>query len=83
MNVLEPITRVSGIVNGSYQLLVEAKPRDNGGFFSLEVKEEWDFNNSVFKDYKPDNEEILNRCFEADWKLTKLPKLVKDEDQLA
>jgi hypothetical protein len=31
------------------------------------LKTPWDFFKSVFKDYKPDTDAILNDCFEFDW----------------
>lgn len=31
------------------------------------VKTPWDFSKSVFKDYIPDNEAMLTKCFEFDW----------------
>lgn len=31
------------------------------------VKTPWDFSKSVFKDYKPDNPKLLDKCFESDW----------------
>ena len=45
-------------------------------------KTPWDFKKSVFKDYIPDNEIILSRCFEYDWNNSKIPKIVKDEKEL-
>jgi len=45
-------------------------------------KTPWDFKKSVFKDYIPDNEIMLSRCFEYDWNNSKIPKIVKDEKEL-
>jgi hypothetical protein len=43
----------------------------------------WNYNTSVFKDYKPDVPRILDQCFERDWENCKIPRLVKDEEELA
>jgi len=41
------------------------------------LKTPWDFFKSVFKDYKPDNELLLAKCFEFDHSCSKLDKIVK------
>jgi len=46
------------------------------------LKTPWDFFKSVFKDYRPDNQQVLNDCFEYDWSCWKIPKLIKDENEL-
>lgn len=67
-----------------YEPLINAIPRDNGGYYQLikPKKQPWRFENSVFKDYQKDTDEILNNCFEFDWKCSRIPILVKrDEDR--
>jgi hypothetical protein len=44
-------------------------------------KTPWDFKKSVFKDYIPDNENLLSKCFEYDWSNSKITKIVKDEKE--
>ena len=44
-------------------------------------KTPWDFKKSVFRDYVPDNENILTKCFEYDWVNSKITKIVKDEKE--
>jgi hypothetical protein len=48
----------------------------------LKIKTPWDFFKSVFKDYRPDNGVLLNKCFEFDWEHTKISKLIKDKIDL-
>jgi hypothetical protein len=43
------------------------------------LKTPWDFNKSVFKDYKPDTEKLLNDAFDNDWACSKADKLIKNE----
>jgi hypothetical protein len=41
------------------------------------------FNLSCFREYKPDNDAQLKKCFDFDWNLTKLEKLLaKDPDDM-
>ena len=37
----------------------------------------------MFKDYRPDTEVLLAKCFEFDWENTKLPKIVKSQEDRA
>lgn len=45
-------------------------------------KKEWSLADSMFKDYKLDSPELLGRCFEYDWGKCKVPRLIKDVNQL-
>lgn len=50
-------------------------------------KTPWSIPISLFKDYKFDNDviytqDLFRKCFEFDWKCSKIAKLVKDEDEL-
>lgn len=46
------------------------------------VKTPWDFGKSVFKDYRPDNAQLLEQCFEFDWSCSKIEKVIKGESEL-
>lgn len=43
---------------------------------------EWDIRGSVFWGYIPDDDDIVARCFEYDWARTKIPRIIKKEDEL-
>ena len=45
------------------------------------IKTPWDFNKSVFKDYKADNADKLAECFEFDWSCSKIEKIIKSEEE--
>lgn len=45
------------------------------------LKTPWSIFNSVFKDYKPDNQALLDECFEFDWSCSKLEKIIKGEEE--
>ena len=47
------------------------------------AKTPWDFYKSVFGTYIRDDEELLMKCFELDWKSSKIPKLIKDPAERA
>lgn len=38
----------------------------------------WEFESSSFKDYIRDNDQTIYQCFEFDWKMSKLPQMMKD-----
>jgi NLR family CARD domain-containing protein 3 len=46
------------------------------------LKTPWDFFKSVFKDYKPDTQSLLNSCFEFDWEMCKIPRIIKNPEEL-
>ena len=48
----------------------------------LDEEESFDKANSVFKTYRVDTITSLERMFENDFKLTKIPKIIKDKDIL-
>ena len=43
------------------------------------LKTPWDFYKSVFKTYRPDNQKLLDDCFEIDWQYTKCEKIVRND----
>ena len=47
------------------------------------LKTPWDFFKSVFKQYRPDNQKMLDDCFEIDWANTKCEKILKGEGEAA
>ena len=47
------------------------------------VEKEWTVKESNFKSYKFDTDKLLTRCFDFDWKTTKLGRVIKDKETLA
>jgi hypothetical protein len=41
----------------------------------------WDFHKSIFKDYRPDTQNLLDECFELDWSHTKCEKMIRGEGE--
>ena len=46
------------------------------------AKRIWTFPISIFRDWKRDDESMINKCFEQDWSNCRASKLVKNEDDL-
>lgn len=44
---------------------------------AIDIVLPWNFKNSVFAPYKPDNDAILNKCFEFDWCCSKISSFLK------
>lgn len=58
---------------------VKSKPRQKDHvYIPPKLKKEkspWNFNTSIFKDYQKDTEELLDRCFEFDYKCSRIHTL--------
>lgn len=61
------------------EVLPRAEPKMLRGL--KRVKTPWDFMNSVFAKYKPDNEKILNECFFTDWGQCRFEKVFRNDQQ--
>jgi hypothetical protein len=42
----------------------------------------WTYPKSIFTRWVPDDAELINMCFEYDWDCSKVPKIVKTDDEL-
>jgi len=74
------------VINGHFQYQsVQCFPRYESGKFirviAKRVRTPWTFPISVFKDYKIDNEEVIRRCFEFDWKMVPQLKMSPEDYQ--
>lgn len=61
----------------SMEILPRAEPKELKGL--KRVKTPWDFMNSVFAKYRPDNEKMLNSCFLDDWEKCRIDKILKND----
>lgn len=43
------------------------------------MRPKWLFERSLFKEYKADDDAVIKKCFEADWKNGKYLNFIKDE----
>jgi len=70
------------LVSSSFydDLLVKPRPPPKNPHLRAKTKTPWDFYKSVFAPYKRDTNEILMKCFEFDWECSKIPKIIKDEE---
>lgn len=44
------------------------------------VKEQWVVEKSVFADYVPDTQQLIDQLFESDWNMIQKPKFNSDEE---
>jgi len=66
------------IVNDANEITVKTLPRFNG-LVTRKVKDPWTYGQSVWaKEWKLDDEELLRKCFERDWKHSKIMNLIKN-----
>lgn len=61
------------------------KPREIDKEFDLSdfkpiVTRNWGYEISIFKHYQPDNEQLVNECFEYDYSSSKIYKFVKENE---
>lgn len=45
------------------------------------IREQWNVNRSVFAEYKPDTQDLMNQLFEKDWNMIVKPKFQGDEEE--
>lgn len=87
-NIIKNVIQTSEVVTETYLEHLQCKPRDARDFskfvkIEIEAEPEWDWSKSIFKNYKIDTESTLKKCFEYDWARLKLPKVIKNPDELA
>ncbi|CAD8069790.1 unnamed protein product [Paramecium sonneborni] len=56
----------------------EQKTFDLTKFLTKREKQFWSYELSIFKNYQPDNEEVIDECFEYDYGSSKINKIIKD-----
>ena len=83
-NILENIIQKDALITQTYLTDMKCIPRPPPKLLSAKtrLKTPWDFFKSVFRTYKPDDQKLLNGCFEFDWENTKIPKVVKNGTEL-
>ena len=83
-NIVESVPQNKAVYNKAYFSELKCMPRPPPKALQRKerVKTPWDFFNSVYKDYKPDNNKLIAEIFEIDWSCCKIPKLIKDQEEL-
>lgn len=70
-----------------YQPQIQTKPRTRDPIYVPPKKKKkrviWAFSTSIFAKWRMDDAELINLCFEYDWECSKVPKIIKDPDQLS
>jgi hypothetical protein len=84
-NIIENVIQTNELITKTYltnmQCIPRPPPRNLKG--REKVKTPWDFSKSVFRDYKADNADKLEECFEFDWSCSKIEKVIKGEEETA
>lgn len=89
INLFETNQDCNEIITPEYKINVETKPRVPRPVYRVhkpivfETKVErprWHFKISLFKDYRSDNDDLLKKCFDFDFKMTKMCNFIKDEE---
>lgn len=72
-------SKAKRIANEANEISVKTLPRFNG-LVARKVKNPWSYAQSVWaKEWKLDDEELLRKCFEKDWRNSKIMNLIKNQ----
>ena len=68
LNVMYNVKHNQHSYDREYLSQMEIKPRTVKRLGARDhIRTPWIFSQSVFANYKPDNQKILDKCFEVDW----------------
>lgn len=83
MNFIENLNSTKSLITEEFLDKMAVKPRPDPKIppFRIRPKTPWDFNKSIFAAYKQDTPELLDNCFETDWENSRIPKIVKGDDE--
>ncbi len=69
-----------------YEANILTKPRTRDPVYVAPKKKKkriiWTFPISLMFRWRPDDEELIKKCFEQDWSVGKINKIIKKEDEL-
>ena len=84
-NIIENIIQNREPITETYLTSMRVIPRPPPVILKgrMKLKTPWDILKSVFKAYKPDNQRIVDDCFEVDWANTKCEKILKGDGEAA
>ncbi len=83
-NIIENIIQINEPITKTFLTNMRCIPRPPPKSLKgrESIKTPWDFFKSVFRDYKPDTNQLLTDCFEFDWSNSKITKIIKSEEEL-
>jgi hypothetical protein len=84
-NIIDNVIQTSAVLTKTYLTSMACVPRPLPRNLKgrEKLKTPWDFTKSVFKDYKADTLAKLDECFEFDWESSKIPRIIKGEEEVA
>ncbi|CAD8208269.1 unnamed protein product [Paramecium pentaurelia] len=85
--VNEVFTEGKHTVVDKYVPKIFSKPREEERTYDLtqymnKKQTFWSYEISIFKNYQPDNEELIDECFEYDFQSSKINRIVRDPNEL-
>ncbi|CAD8122767.1 unnamed protein product [Paramecium sonneborni] len=85
--VNEVFTEGKQTVVDKYVPKIFSKPREEERTYDLtqymnKKQTFWSYEISIFKNYQPDNEELIDECFEYDFQSSKINRIVRDPNEL-
>lgn len=83
-NIIDNIVQTRQLVTKTYLSSMQCIPRPPPKQVPRKrrARTPWTVPKSIFASYKPDTEGLLGKCFENDWGRCKIPKIVKDTEEL-
>lgn len=82
--MIKTADKPEAIFGADYNLLIDCRARTKykKGKKTINKKKhnKWIFSNSNFKEYKGDDEVLINKCFEEDINNSKINSMVKNEE---
>ena len=84
-NIIDNVIRTEQLITHTYLTNMKCIPRPLAKNLKgrEKIKTPWDFFRSVFRDYKPDTQTLLDECFEFDWACSKLEKIIKGDEEIS
>lgn len=84
-NIIDNIVQTKQLITKTYLTSMKCIPRPPPKVIPRLHREKtpWSLPRSLFANYKVDDENLLTRCFENDWSRCKIPRIVKNADDLA
>jgi hypothetical protein len=74
------------VLNQYYQPNISSIPRDKGNYYNkpqhVKTRQKWNIKNSIFREWKKCSEELIQNCFETDWSMNKIYRMIKNPDEL-
>jgi len=72
------VAKITSILDEEYEGSLNTRPRLKRSMGRLHTEKPWNFKESVFKDYKKEDEDLLEKCFIFDWENSRITRFIKE-----